>query len=148
MATATATSGVTKNAIAAHSTRGNILGDLKLRADRLPQGWNERSALSWQEFRKRSDREDVLLIDIRDETGPQSVPGAINIPMGTFMSQMFKRELVDEEEEVLIFCNTDNRSGMAVFLLRLLGYPNVRRIEGGYQEYLRLANCGAEKNYA
>ncbi len=141
MASATMTPGVLQTAIPAKKTSANILTDLKNRADGLPQGWNEDGTLSWQEFLSRPGHEDLLLVDIRDDVAHENVPGAIHIPMGTFMSQMFKHELVDEDEEILVFCNTDNRSGMALFLLRLLGYANVRKIDGGYQEFQRMKDC-------
>lgn len=112
--------------------------DVTKRFHEMPGDWEVDPCCAWHEVWRRSAVERVLVIDIRDDVKSHEVPGAIHMPMGTFLSHMYKRTLVDEEDEVIIFCNTDNRSAMAVVMCRALGYLRVRKINGGYQEYIRL----------
>ncbi|TNE52597.1 MAG: rhodanese-like domain-containing protein [Bacteroidetes bacterium] len=85
-----------------------------------------------QELRKKlEDGEEFVLIDVREpwESEQFNVGGQL-IPIGSFMNRF--HELDDHKtDEIVVYCRSGNRSGMAQALLRAQGYTNVRNLTGG-----------------
>lgn len=80
----------------------------------------------------------VVLIDVRepDEHARGVAPGARLLPM----SQLRQRAMeipVDPTKQVLLICNTQNRSAATLKALRPHGYSHVRYVEGGMSEWAR-----------
>jgi molybdopterin/thiamine biosynthesis adenylyltransferase/rhodanese-related sulfurtransferase len=72
------------------------------------------------------------LIDVREqnEWDEAHLEAATHVPQGELVSRI--DELVpDASERVLLYCRTQNRSGLSAESLRGLGYDNVAVIEGG-----------------
>ena len=75
------------------------------------------------------------------------IPGAVNLPWGETLSPDFSikpaaelnRTLnemgVSPESEVAVYCTGGVRSGFLYFVLKLLGYPNVRNYDGSFWEW-------------
>ena len=72
-----------------------------------------------------------ILLDVRtpEEFQDKHIPGAINVPNETIGSEPIP-ELPDQEQRVLVYCRSGNRSKQASQKLAALGYTNVVEIGG------------------
>lgn len=66
----------------------------------------------------------MKIIDVREpnEFEESHVEGAINIPLGEMMKRI---DEVPIDEEVVVYCNSGGRAGVAVQGLGTMGYTNV-----------------------
>lgn len=84
------------------------------------------------EAKKIMDNElGYLLIDVRtiEEYGRGHIPRAINIPVEDVLADKIDG-LMDNEQLLLIYCNSGNRSKDAAFHLSKLGYTNIYEFGG------------------
>ncbi len=75
--------------------------------------------------------EEFVLIDVREpwENEAFNIGGQL-IPVGDLMNQLW--ELEDHKaDELIVYCRSGNRSGMAKALLEAQGFSNVRNLIGG-----------------
>ncbi len=81
----------------------------------------------------RGDR--PILIDVREPYEHEEFNiGQVNIPAGQIMTAM--KELEEHKnDEIVVYCRTDNRSGMAQHLLRACGFTNVKNLTGGMEAW-------------
>ena len=82
-----------------------------------------------QEKLKGDDK--FVLIDVREpwENDEFNVGGDL-IPLGDLVNKLY--ELDDHKEsEVVVYCRSGNRSGMAQALMQAQGFTNVRNLTGG-----------------
>jgi rhodanese-related sulfurtransferase len=88
--------------------------------------------ISVQELKtKLENGDDFVLIDVRepDEHQEFNVGGQL-IPVGTVPAHI--ETLRDHEDaEVVVYCRSGGRSGMAQALLQQAGFKNVRNLTGG-----------------
>ncbi len=90
-----------------------------------------------QELKEKLDKgEEFVLIDVREphEHEEFNVGGKL-IPIGTFMNAIPDLE-EHQDEEVVLYCRSGNRSGMAEHLLRAAGFKNPRNLKGGMLAWL------------
>ncbi len=89
-----------------------------------------------KELKDRMDAgEDFTLLDVREahEREQFNIGGAF-IPLGALMSRM--GELEDhKEDEVIVYCRSGNRSGLAKEFLERAGFKNVRNLLGGMLDW-------------
>lgn len=81
--------------------------------------------------------EEVTLIDVREpyEHEEFNVGGKL-IPLGSLPVRL--NEIVeDKEAEIVMYCRSGGRSGMAKQFLEQNGYKNVRNLIGGMLEWQR-----------
>jgi len=71
-----------------------------------------------------------IMIDVREveEFHAGHIPGSINMPLSSFQG-LFPR--IPQDQEVVLVCRSDNRSGMAQQFLRARGWSNTRNLVGG-----------------
>jgi phage shock protein E len=71
-------------------------------------------------------KEGALVVDVRSpgEFKSQSLPGAVNIPLGD-LADRAPRLLPDKDRVLLLHCLSGTRSGMAKRQLQSLGYRRV-----------------------
>ncbi len=86
-----------------------------------------------KELRDRMDAsaDDYILIDVREphERAEFNI-GGDHIPLGDIPTRL--QELADaKDKEVVVYCRSGNRSGMACDFLRQQGFTNVRNLQGG-----------------
>jgi rhodanese-related sulfurtransferase len=97
-----------------------------------------------QELRQKlTAGESFVLIDVREpwEHEEFNVGGTL-MPLGDLMNKMW--ELEDHKnDEVVVYCRSGNRSGMAQSLLTANGFSQVRNLTGGMLAWQQ--NFGAEK---
>ena len=85
-----------------------------------------------QQLKERIDNKDsFVFIDVREpwENEEFNVGGQL-IPLGDLMGKIPELEN-HKNEEVVVYCRSGNRSGMAQQLLQSAGFTNVRNVIGG-----------------
>ena len=74
-----------------------------------------------------------ILIDVRtpEEYREGTIPGAMSL---NIHSEDFKRatEFLPKEREIIVFCQSGDRSNEAFEMLNSLGFKNVSQLIGGY----------------
>lgn len=76
----------------------------------------------------------MFVIDARDQAqfDKGHIPGAMNIEWRQVLA---KRSQIPKDKPVLIYCNQGTLSAQAGLALRLVGYDNVRILQGGIAEW-------------
>ncbi len=89
-----------------------------------------------QQLKEKLDKqEDFVLIDVREawENEEFNVGGQL-IPVGELMGRV--SDLEDHKnDEIVVYCRSGNRSGMAQQLLTSMGFSNVRNLIGGMLQW-------------
>ncbi len=81
---------------------------------------------------------ELVLIDVRSETEWNEqgyIAGAQHIWIDEFMSH---QDLwpADKNTEIVVYCGAGYRGGIAMTMLKLMGYPNVRNMSGGFSAWV------------
>ena len=94
------------------------------------------SSVSVQEAYENLGRDDSVLIDVRSaaEVAAQGVKGAVNVPLEKIQSAVPK---LGGYKHVYLICRSGSRSGMAAQMLRSLGVPQAKNVEGGLIAWAR-----------
>ena len=82
-------------------------------------------------------KEEVIIIDVREpyEHEEFNIGGRL-IPLGSLPSKLNELPL-DKDIELVMYCRSGGRSGMAKQFLEQHGYTNVRNLVGGMLEWQR-----------
>lgn len=82
----------------------------------------------------RDDWKKFFVIDARDkgQFDKSHIPGAVHIEWRQVLA---RRNEIPKDKPVLIYCNAGTLSAQAGFALRLVGYENVRILQGGMSEW-------------
>ncbi len=77
------------------------------------------------------EEQDYIILDVRtpEEYAEKHIPNAINVPNETIGEDVIP-ELPDEEQLILVYCRSGNRSKQASDKLVSLGYTNVYEFGG------------------
>lgn len=90
-----------------------------------------------QEFKQRESEgtNDFVLVDVREpyEHDEFNVGGML-IPLGDITGQLEKLA-PHRDKEIVVYCRSGKRSGMAKMLLEQSGFSKVRNLEGGMLAY-------------
>jgi len=80
----------------------------------------------------------IQLIDIREpyEVEDGHIIGNINIPMGDILEKI---DLLSKTKDVIIYCNTGNRSKPVVYMLKKLHNISTYNLTGGYKNFLKIS---------
>ena len=80
------------------------------------------------------DWKKFFIIDARstEEYSKEHIPGAVNIEWRQVLA---RRSEIPKDRPVLIYCNTGVLSAQAGFALRVIGYDNLRILQGGLREW-------------
>ena len=89
--------------------------------------------ISVSELRDRQQKgeENLIIIDVREghERAEFNIGGE-HIPLGDLQTKL--EDLEDyKDKEVIVYCRSGNRSGMACQLLQQAGFTNARNLTGG-----------------
>ena len=78
------------------------------------------------------DSQEVILLDVREqeEYDQSHIPGAVLLPVGTISEETAGAVIPDQEDTVLVYCRSGNRSKTAAAALAQLGYSNVYEFGG------------------
>jgi len=85
-----------------------------------------------QELKQKLDnKEDFVFIDVREGYEYDEFNlGADLIPLGELNTKFDELE-VHKEKEIVVYCRSGVRSGMAKQMMMGVGFKNVRNLEGG-----------------
>ncbi len=89
-----------------------------------------------EEFRKKTKREILNIIDIREHTMyiTNHIPGSINITSKYLL--VYPHKNLNKNKDYYIYCQYGEKSAKCASQLTDLGYK-VYNIEGGYNAYIR-----------
>ena len=81
---------------------------------------------------------DHQLIDVRtpEEFASGHIEGAVNIPVDSLTQRMSE---VSKDKPIVVYCRSGNRSAQAALVLEMLGFQNVKNLEGGMVEWKNLS---------
>ena len=94
---------------------------------------------------KLNDKEDLLLIDVREHGEYESghIRGARLVPRGIIEAAAdpaYPKHLPEltaaRNRQVVVYCATSGRSAMAVAVLQMMGFRNVLNLDGGYARWV------------
>lgn len=91
------------------------------------------TTITVEELKSRLDAgEQINLLDVReDHERAEFNIGGIHIPLGKVQSMQVE-EIEDwKDAEVIVYCRSGNRSGMASLFMEQLGFKNVVNLTGG-----------------
>lgn len=86
-----------------------------------------------EEVKERQDAgEELHLIDVREpaETAEFNI-GGIPFPLGKIQSMQTEDLEHLKNEEVICYCRSGNRSGIAALFLEQMGFTNTKNLTGG-----------------
>ncbi len=80
---------------------------------------------------RETPREDVLILDVRTpaEFAQGHVPGAVNIPH-TEVAEHLDELAPYRDKEVIVYCRSGHRAGIAADILKKNGFTNLAHLEG------------------
>lgn len=89
--------------------------------------------ISVHELKKRIDAgEKVNLLDVREPSERTEFNiGGIHIPLGQIQAMQADEIENWKNEEVIVYCRSGNRSGMASLFLGQMGFSNIKNLTGG-----------------
>lgn len=84
----------------------------------------------------KQNPDDFVFIDVRDaSTFAEGHPkGAINIPLAKLYTE--RNHLPKSGKQIVLICDGNSASGVAYSYLQHYGFSNIKRIPGGYREWL------------
>jgi rhodanese-related sulfurtransferase len=96
--------------------------------------------ISVKELKSRLDAgETINLLDVRqpEETAEFNI-GGIALPLGQ-IQRMQTDEIEDwRDQEIICYCRSGNRSGIAAILLEEMGFSDVKNLTGGMLKWKEL----------
>ena len=92
-----------------------------------------------EEFKTYLGKEEVQIVDVRGKTEYEEghVEGAENVFVGTLPQNLDK---ISKEKQVVIHCQSGDRSAIAYSVLRKNGFNNVKNYSGGMKEWREKGN--------
>jgi rhodanese-related sulfurtransferase len=98
-----------------------------------------------QELKPRLDNgENIHLVDVREpvENAEFNIGGTL-LPLGDIRNM--QTESIDDwkKDEIVLYCRSGNRSGIATQILEQMGFENVKNLTGGVLAWQQ--NYGAKK---
>jgi len=87
-------------------------------------------------YELKAKLDEVRIIDVREaeEFSEGHVPNAVNVPLGVFIRDLKRKgeELVPKDKEVVVYCGSGVRGGIAASFVQEKGWENVKNLTGGY----------------
>jgi len=114
----------------------NMLGWIKGK-NIIEDGNNMLKEITSKELLKKTPSS-IQLIDIREpyELEDGYISGHTNIPMGDILD---KKDQLSKTKDIIIYCNTGNRSKPVVYMLKKLHNISTYNLKGGYKDFLKIS---------
>lgn len=92
--------------------------------------------LNQEQFFEKSNDSNVLLIDVREEDELPKYQGntIVNVPLNSIESYA---KTLNMQQEIVLFCQTGQRSSIALQYLKKLGFNHISHLKGGIQNLER-----------
>jgi rhodanese-related sulfurtransferase len=93
--------------------------------------------ITTDELKKRMDAgEQPHLLDVREDYERADFNiGGKHVPLGKLQSMQLDDIEDWKDDEIIIYCRSGNRSGIAANMLEHLGYKNVKNLVGGMLDW-------------
>lgn len=93
--------------------------------------------ITTDELKKRMDAgEQPNLLDVREDYERADFNiGGRHVPLGKLQSMQLDDIEDWKNDEIIIYCRSGNRSGVAANMLEMLGYKNVKNLVGGMLDW-------------
>lgn len=101
-------------------------------ASNIPEGWMSVGDLD--AFKEAMAAADPVLIDVREESeyAEGFILDAVNIPIRTLGQNLDK---IPTDQQVIVYCGSGWRAGMALSSLSMAGYDNIKAFGGGWNAW-------------
>jgi molybdopterin/thiamine biosynthesis adenylyltransferase/rhodanese-related sulfurtransferase len=98
--------------------------------DRAEEAAGRTLDISASELAERMAGDPLVLLDVREphELKISSLPGALNIPLGTLAARLSE---LDTARDMVVFCKSGARSSRALELLAGAGFKKIKNLKGG-----------------
>jgi len=95
--------------------------------------------ITTDELKKRMDAgEQPHLLDVREDYERAEFNiGGRHVPLGKLQSMQLDDIEDWKNDEIIIYCRSGNRSGIATHMLEAFGYKNVKNLVGGMLNWQR-----------
>lgn len=96
------------------------------------------NTITTDELKARLDAgERPVLLDVREDNERTEFNiGGKHIPVGKVQAvQIDDLDDLSKDEEIIVYCRSSNRSGIATHVLEMLGYTNVKNLVGGMMDW-------------
>jgi len=110
------------------------LADLDAWVSALPDGFNAVKAPDLNT--EIVSGAELVIIDVRsaEEFAEGYIEGAVNIPINDFLADM--SVLPAKDAKIIVLCKSGHRGGFALMALSMLGYTDVRNLNGGMNAWV------------
>lgn len=84
-------------------------------------------------FKLLNDYHPMVLVDVRssNDAAQFSLPGSVNIPLGSINQRRWNNILNDQENKVVLYSNGTTEAQQAWIIAKRLGYENIYVLKGG-----------------
>ena len=84
-------------------------------------------------FKQLNDYHPMVLVDVRssNKAAQFSLPGSVNIPLGSITQRRWNNILNDQENKVVLYSNGTTEAQQVWIIAKRLGYENIYVLEGG-----------------
>ena len=99
-------------------------------------GYMGRMGIKQLSAKELEQRKGMVLLDVRtDQEYEQGhIPGAVHIPLSDIGDRIKK---LKKDKELVVYCQSGNRSIWAIKRLMGMGYKNLYNLKGGYRAWKR-----------
>ncbi len=87
--------------------------------------------------RELDQKKGMMILDVRTdkEYAQGHVPGAVHVPLDAIGDRVRKHK---KDRELVVYCQSGNRSIWAIKRLMGMGYTNLYNLKGGYSAWKRI----------
>jgi phage shock protein E len=87
--------------------------------------------------RELDQKKGMMLLDVRtdEEYKKGHIPGSIHVPLADIGDKVKK---LKKDKDLVVYCQTGNRSIWAIKRLMGMGYKNLYNLKGGYSAWKRI----------
>lgn len=99
---------------------------------------NQSNSITMEQFKEKlKNDKNLIVLDVRtpEEVAAGKIENSINIPVQV-LEQRINELNPYKSKEILVICRTQNRSAVAVDILKQQGY-NAKNVLGGMNEYVK-----------
>ncbi|KAK2859496.1 hypothetical protein Q5P01_004116 [Channa striata] len=131
-----------------YPTLGSVFRAFTTSGPKCGDASDHASVVTYSQLKSMLSNQDIQLFDVRnpDEFQAGNIRPAVNIPLGNleeslkltpeqFQHQFAVRAPGKNDDNIVIYCRSGNRSAKALDIARHLGFSRPRHYKGGYIEW-------------